>query len=103
MERPEIMVLHFLAARWSGTEESPAREDQIHALFEKRPINQKILLFGTKRGLDPFRGRVAQDSQDAQCLSIESIHGPEQRCLLVQRLAGIGTKSARYIKSLVFT
>jgi len=88
----EVVVLQFLASRRLGTKQRPAGQDQVEAFLVERAIDQKILLLGPHRRHDATAGDVAQRPQDADRLLVQGIHGPQERCFLIQRLACIRAK-----------
>ena len=85
----EVMVVHLLAFRRPGAEQRTAGKAQIGSLFIHLPRDQEILLFRAYRCADAFDSVVAEQTQNAQRLLVQRLHGAQQRSLLVQRFAAV--------------
>ena len=86
LDGAEVVVLQLLALGGLGPEEGPAGEAQVPALLPQLGIHQEILLFRARSGAYPLYLRVSKQAQNAQRLSVQRLHGAQQRRLLVQRL-----------------
>ena len=86
----EVLVLQLLPLGGGGAEQGAAGVDQVPALQILLPVHQEILLLGTHRGEHLLGLSVAEQTQDAQTLGVDGLHGAQQRGLLVQGLPGVG-------------
>src|SRR5262249_42372450 len=87
LDDAEVLVLELLAAGRLGSEQRPARVDEIRAREVKLLVDQEVLLLGTRVRNDLRRVLVAEDLQDALRLHVERLSGTEDRRLLVEGLA----------------
>ncbi len=91
----EVLVLQLLALGRRGAEQGAAGEHEVRALLGQAAVDQEVLLLGTDVG-EHARGRgVVEPAQDAQRLLAQGLLRPQQRDLVVERLAGVRHERGR--------
>ena len=95
LDDAEIMIAEFLSFRCRRAEKRPSREHDIHSLHGCLAVNQEILLLRAHTRDHALCLRIAEKPQDPQRLSVDRLHGFEQRRLHIQRLAVISTEYGR--------
>ena len=88
----EVVVLQLLALGGLGAEQGPAAHPQILPLGVLGLVDQEVLLLRAHLSHHPLGLRVAEQPQDADRLAADLLHGPQQRGLFVQSLAGVGAE-----------
>ena len=92
LDGAEVVVLQLLAPGGLGAEQGPAGHLQILALPEELLVDEEILLLRAHLGGDPLGLGVAEEPQDADGLTADLVHGPQQGGLLIQGVAGVGAE-----------
>ena len=87
LDNAEVMVVHLLSLRSLGTEECPSGVLDVRALIVHLLCDEEVLLLGSDGCVNVFRCVVAEELQDTERLLVQSLHGSEQRCLLIESLA----------------
>ncbi len=88
-DRAEVLVLELLALGRRGAEERAAGEDEVGAELGEAPVDEEVLLLGADARVDARRRRVPEPPEDADRLLPERLLGPEERDLVVERLARV--------------
>ena len=94
----EILVVQFLSLRRHCTEQGTTGHDQVFTLIVHLLVDQEVFLFRTYSRGDLGCGGVAEQTQNADCLLAQSVHGTQQRCFLVQCFTGVGNEYGRDIQ-----
>ena len=89
----QIVVVHLLPLGRHGAEKRPAGIDQVLPLEPFFFINKEIFLFRSYRRSHSLRCGVAEKAEQTERLGVHRFHGTQQRRLLIQSLACIGTES----------
>ena len=89
LDGAEVVILQLLALGRLGAEEGPAAKTQVLPLVVELLVDEEVLLLGTHLGHHPLGLRVAEEAQDPHRLAGDLVHGPQQRCLFIQRCAGV--------------
>ena len=87
-----IVVVQLLPLGRLCTEQRPAAQPQILPAAIVRLIDQKVFLLRANLGDHVLGLRITEEPQNADALLIQRVHGAQQRRLLVQRIAGVGTE-----------
>ena len=83
------MVVELVSLRCVGTDERSTAHSQIGTHLVLVLVEQEVLLLAAERRVntvDPLVG--AEDAQDSHRLLAQGIDRSQERCLLVERLAG---------------
>ena len=89
LDRPEVVIVHLLAFGRSRAEQGPAAEPQVGTGVVHLLCYKEIFLLRTHRRHDALCGGVAEQPQHAQRLSVQRFHRPQERSLLVERMAAV--------------
>ena len=101
LDGPEIMIVEFLPLRRHHSEQSPSCESKVRPFLIEVDRNKEIFLFCSGYRMYSLYCCIAQQFQHSQCLIVQRIHGPQQRCLLIHCFAAVGTERGRYAQCLV--
>ena len=93
LDRAKVVIIHLLSLGRPGAEKRASGEAQVPALLPQLGVHQEILLFRARSGAYPLYLRVSKQAQNAQRLSVQRLHGAQQRRLLVQRLTIVAAES----------
>ena len=94
-DNAKVVVVEFLTFRRLCTEQCPAAETQILALFKHLFINKEILLLRADLRRDLLNIFIAEQMQNAHCFTADSLHRTKQRSLFVERRAAVGAEHSR--------
>ena len=101
LDDAEIVVVQLLALGGHGTEKGPAGIHQVRAFFIHLLIDEKILLLRSHAGADII-GFGTEKLQDPLGLTVQCLHGPQKRCLLIQCLPGIRAECRGDAQGVIF-
>ena len=94
-DRSEILVLELLPLRRLGAEERPAGNDEVGTGKEEIPVDEEIFLLRSGRRRYLADVLVAKHREHAAGLLVDGLHRPQERRLLVERLARPRTEGGR--------
>ena len=80
LDRAKVVIIHLLSLGRPGAEKRASGEAQVPALLPQLGVHQEILLFRARSGAYPLYLRVSKQAQNAQRLSVQRLHGAQQRC-----------------------
>ena len=92
LDDAEVVVVHLLALGGLRTEQGASGQTQIQPLVIQSAGNQEVFLLRADGGGHPLDRGIAEQTQDAQGLAVEGLHGAQQGRLLVQGLAAVGAE-----------
>ena len=95
LDGSEIVVVQLLAFGRFRAEKCSSGVTQILALQKHFPVYQEVFLFRPDIGRDSLYAFIAEEFQNSQCLTVDSLHTPQQGSLLIQRLPAVGTECRR--------
>ena len=100
LDNAKVMIVHLLTLGGLGAEQGTAGIDQILALVIHCLIDQEVFLLGADGSANTFHILVAEQLQDAHGLTVQGLHGAQQRGFLIQSLAAIGAERGGNAKGL---
>ena len=96
----EVVLLELLALARRVAEQRATGEHQVETLLVVLLGDEEVLLLGAEGGGDAI-GPLAEQIEHAMRLVLDGAHGPQERRLLVKRLAGVGAEGGGDAEHLV--
>ena len=100
--RTEVVIFKLLTLGRLRAEEGAAGVHQVFALLVNALVDEEIFLFGADGGADGGDVVVAEELDDAHALTVDGLHGTQQRSFFIQRLAAVGAERGRDAEHVVF-
>ena len=95
------MVVQFLTLGGLGTEQGTAAELQVFTALVDGLVDQEVLLLRAYLRDHMTCLGVAEQTQNTDALTVQQLHGAQQRRLLVQRVTAVGAENGGDIEGLV--
>ena len=97
-DRTKIMVFHFLSFWSRRTKQGTAGKNQVRSLQIFLPVHQEIFLLRSHTCNNLCCLCITEQTDYADCLLTDCLHGTKQRCFLIKCFTLIRTKSGRNTK-----